>query len=54
MAAGESSSIGPVMGPLVEIPIAISNPIWIDVDGGGVTPSRDTLDAPLPVRKDVR
>ena len=54
VAAGEQSSIGPVMGPAVEIPIAISNPVWVDVDGGGVTPSLDTLGAPLPVRKDVR
>jgi hypothetical protein len=54
VAAGEGATIGPVMGPASELPIAISNPIWVDVDGGGVTPSKDTLDAPLPVKKEPR
>jgi hypothetical protein len=51
VAVGEAGTLGPVMGPTSEPPTAISNPIWVDVDGGGVTPSKDTLDAPLPVRK---
>jgi hypothetical protein len=53
VAIGESSTIGPVMGALGEPPVAISNPIYVDRDGGGWTPSKDTLGAPLPVKKDV-
>ncbi len=51
VAAGERATTGPVMGPSGEPPVAISNPIWVDVDGGGFQPSRDALDAPLPVKK---
>jgi hypothetical protein len=29
-------------------PIAVSNPIFVDVDGNGFEPSKDELDAPLP------
>jgi hypothetical protein len=32
-------------------PVALSNPIFIDVDGGGFTPNKDTLDHPLPVKR---
>uniref|UniRef100_A0A7C2NVH3 Carboxypeptidase regulatory-like domain-containing protein n=1 Tax=Schlesneria paludicola TaxID=360056 RepID=A0A7C2NVH3_9PLAN len=31
-------------------PAAISNPIFIDTDGNGFQPNKDTLDAPLPVK----
>lgn len=50
-AAGMNSTLGPVLGPDNGrgMPIAVSNPIFVDVDGGGFTPNRDTLDAPLPV-----
>jgi hypothetical protein len=50
-AAGEKSTLGPVMGPdhAKDMPIAISNPIYVDVDGGGFKPNGDTLGAPLPV-----
>lgn len=49
--AGEKSQLGPVMGPehQSKIPVAVSNPIWVDVDGGGFKPNGDTLGAPLPV-----
>jgi hypothetical protein len=40
-----------VMGQAPERPCAISNPVWIDADGGGIRPDLDTLGAPLPVRK---
>jgi hypothetical protein len=53
VAIGESSTIGPVMGAVSEPPVAISNPIYVDRDGGGWTPSKDTLGVPLPVKKDV-
>jgi hypothetical protein len=52
VAVGEGSTIGPVMGAVSESPIAVSNPIWVDADGGGFMPDRDTLDAPLPVKRD--
>ncbi|HVX60534.1 MAG TPA: CehA/McbA family metallohydrolase [Pirellulales bacterium] len=50
-AAAEKSTLGPVMGPdhAKDMPVAISNPIYIDVDGGGFKPNGDTLGAPLPV-----
>jgi hypothetical protein len=50
-AAAEKSTLGPVMGPdhAKDMPIAISNPIFIDIDGNGFKSNRDTLDAPLPV-----
>lgn len=31
-------------------PTALSNPIFIDVDGNGFVPNKDTLDHPLPVK----
>ena len=31
-------------------PTAITNPIFVDVDGNGFTPNKDMLDAPLPVK----
>lgn len=51
VAIGEKATIGPVMGPRTDPPIAISNPIFVDVDGNGFQPNKDTLDAPLPTKK---
>ena len=51
VAVGEGATLGPVMGQNVEPPTAIANPIWVDVDGGGVKPNLDTLDAPLPAKR---
>ncbi len=50
-AIGERSKLGPVMGPdhADDRPVAVSNPIFVDVDGGGFKPSNDTLGA-LPVK----
>ena len=52
-AAGEQSRLGPTMGPDHEndMPIAVSNPIFVNVDGGGFTPNRDALDAELPIEE---
>jgi hypothetical protein len=52
MAVGEKSTLGIVQGPTWGkiLPIAVSNPIYVDVDGGGFTANRDTLGAPLPVK----
>ena len=51
-AIGENSGLGHVMGPEHENdkPTAVSNPIFVDVDGGGFKPNKDTLGAPLPVK----
>ncbi len=56
VAAGEKLSMGPVMGPEhgKDLPIAVSNPIYVDVDGDGFKPNADTLDAPLPVASGKR
>jgi hypothetical protein len=53
VALGEHSTMGPVMGQDVEAPCAVSNPIFVDADGGGFTPNKDTLDASLPVKKSL-
>lgn len=48
----EDSTLGPVMGPDwgKQKPAAMSNPIFVDADGDGFTPNKDTLDAELPVK----
>ncbi len=49
-AIGENSKLGPVMGPdhAADLPVAVSNPIFVDVDGGGFKPNEDPLgDLPL-------
>jgi hypothetical protein len=44
--------LGEVAGPLWgrANPTAVSNPIFVDVDGGGFKPNGDTLGVPLPTR----
>ena len=51
-AIGEKSKLGPVMGPehAAERPVAVSNPIFVDVDGGGFKPNGDAL-GELPVKR---
>ena len=51
VAIGEQSTTGPVMGVAADVPLAISNPIYVDVDGNGFTPNGDTLGYDLPVKK---
>jgi hypothetical protein len=49
-AIGEGLTLGPVMGPNYGgklPPVAVSNPIFADVDGNGFMPNRDLLDVPL-------
>ena len=45
--------LAPIMGPLWGDfhPTAISNPIFVDVDGGGFKANGDTLGHPLPVKE---
>lgn len=49
---GENSALGPVAGPTHEtdLPVALSNPIFVDVDGGGFQTNGDLLGAELPVK----
>jgi len=49
----DRSNLGDVMGPEQSKipPVAVSNPIYVDVDGQGFTPNKDTLGAPLPVKR---
>lgn len=49
---GEGLKLGPVMGPSWgnHPPTAVTNPVFIDIDGDGFEPNKDTLDHPLPVK----
>ena len=50
IATGEQSRLGPWHGPYAnQPPTAVSNPIFLDVDGGGFAANHDTLGVPLPV-----
>lgn len=50
IATGEHSQLGPYHGPYgTQSPTAVSNPIFLDVDGGGFAANQDTLGVPLPV-----
>ncbi|MCA9037961.1 MAG: hypothetical protein KDA91_22700, partial [Planctomycetaceae bacterium] len=44
--------LGDVQGPAwgAQHPAALSNPVFVDVDGDGFKASKDTLDHPLPVK----
>jgi hypothetical protein len=54
--AGEGLQLGAVAGPDhgKDMPVAVSNPIFVDVDGNGFQPNRDHLGAPLGVPDDHR
>lgn len=49
--AGEGLQLGHVYGPDAGkvMPVAVSNPVFVDVDGGGFQPNGDMLGKPLPV-----
>ncbi len=55
-AAGEGLKLGPVMGPQWgnQMPVVVSNPIFVDVDGGGFKPNGDLLGVPLPVKDETK
>lgn len=50
-AIGEGLQLGRIMGPRwgEKPPVAVSNPIFVDVDGDGFKPNGDLLDVPLPL-----
>ena len=52
-AVGMGSKLGEVMGPVTgqQPPAALANPIFVDVDGNGIAPNKDTLGLPLPVKE---
>jgi hypothetical protein len=52
VATGENSTFGDVFGSdhAKTRPTAVSNPIFVDADGGGFKANGDTLGAPLPVK----
>ncbi len=49
--AGEGKQLGEVMGSghAKDIPAAVGNPIYVDVDGDGFKPNGDMLGLPLPL-----
>lgn len=49
-AIGEGLELGRVMGPErgKQVPVAVANPIFVDVDGNGFRANGDLLDLPLP------
>lgn len=51
---GEGKGLGIVFGDARGRipPCAVSNPIFVDVDGGGFKPNGDTLGVPLPTKED--
>ena len=53
IAAGEGLQLGRVMGPRAGeiLPISVSNPIYVDVDGGGFQANGDMLGLPLPMQQ---
>jgi hypothetical protein len=55
-AAGEGLEMGQVLGPTwgKRIPVAVANPIFVDVDGGGFRPNGDRLGVALPVDESFR
>ena len=50
---GEGSSLGVVMGPehAADKPVAVSNPVFVDVGGDGFTPTGDLLGLPIPYQQ---
>ena len=52
VAGAENRTVGPVMGPSWgnSKPAALTNPVFVDIDGNGFQPNKDTLGVPLPVK----
>ena len=56
VAGNRSTKLGDVMGPSGgdQYPAALTNPVFVDIDGNGFKPNLDTLDHPLPVKFGAR
>ena len=52
MTGHRTSKLGSVMGPSggAQHPAALTNPVFVDIDGNGFQPNQDTLGYPLPVK----
>lgn len=52
VAGHRTSKLGSVMGPSggAQRPAALTNPVFVDVNGNGFKPNKDTLGYPLPVK----
>lgn len=52
IAGHRTQLIGDIMGPMWknQNPTAVTNPVFVDLDGDGFTANKDTLDYPLPVK----
>lgn len=50
---GDGLKLGPVMGPVhgEDAPVALTNPIFVDIDGDGFQPNGDLLDLPFPYKE---
>jgi len=47
----QTETLGDVAGPMgSQHPAALTNPVFVDVDGDGFKPNKDTLGYPLPVK----
>ena len=53
---GENLRLGPVVGPAYQAdnPVAVANPIYIDIDADGFQPNGDLLGIPIPNRASTR
>lgn len=51
LAYGEGESIGLVNGDKQIMPLALSNPVFVDTDGNGFIPNKDLMGHILPVKK---
>jgi hypothetical protein len=54
LAYGQNETVGLVEGDNRLRPIALSNPVFVDVDGNGFTPNKDMLGQPLPAKRAKR
>lgn len=54
LAYGQNETVGLVEGEKNVRPMALSNPVFVDVDGNGFTPNKDMLGEPLPAKKSKR
>ncbi len=53
LAYGKGETVGKVQGSNMRnaIPIVMSNPVFVDVDGNGFVANKDLLDNPIPTAK---